>query len=158
MHVELIKPIGYCYGVIHAINFAKKIKEKHQDQNVYIFGMLVHNQEVVNELEELDIHTIDTTNIDIIDKLNSFNNNDVVIFTAHGHPKYYEDILNEKNIIYYDAVCPRVSKNIELIENYEADIIYIGKSKHPETEACLSIKDNVYLYDIKSGFNFNGTL
>jgi len=151
MKVELIKPIGYCYGVIRAINLAKEIRNKHLNKNVYVFGMLVHNQEVVSMLLKDNIKTIDTRNIDVIQKLNEFTTDDVVIFTAHGHKKVYEEILNKNNVLHYDATCPRVEKNIELINNYNGEVIYIGKKNHPETEVCLSLSNKVHLYDINNG-------
>ena len=72
MNVLLSKPIGYCYGVTNAINIAKNIKNKHQDKNVYIFGLLIHNKEIVPYLESFGIKTIDTSNIDVEDSLSKF--------------------------------------------------------------------------------------
>lgn len=158
MNVLLSKPIGYCYGVTNAINIAKNIKNKHQDKNVYIFGLLIHNKEIVPYLESFGIKTINTENIDIEDRLNKFTSDDVVIFTAHGHKKKYEDILKANNVTFYDAVCPRVQDNINLILNSKQDIIYIGKSNHPESEVCKSLTNKLHFYDIKEGFDFSKNL
>ena len=155
MNVLLSKPIGYCYGVTNAINIAKNIKNKHQDKNVYIFGLLIHNKEIIPYLESFEIKTIDTSNIDVENRLNKFTSDDVVVFTAHGHKKHYEEILRNNNVTFYDAVCPRVQDNINLILNAKQDIIYIGKSNHPEAEVCKSLSDKLYFYDIKDGFDFN---
>ena len=35
------------------------------------------------------------------------------------------------------------------------EVIYIGKSHHPETTAALTMNKNTHLYDISSGLNFN---
>ena len=57
--VSFLKPIGHCFGVLKAIEIAKSVKQKHQNQNVYVFGLLVHNEEVVRQLESLDIKTVE---------------------------------------------------------------------------------------------------
>lgn len=158
MRTKLIKPIGYCYGVTNAINFSIDVKNKHEDKNVYIFGLLIHNKEIIPYLEKYNIHTIDTSKINMIERLNKFTCDDVVIFTAHGHKKEYEEILKKNNVIYYDAVCPIVQKNIDLILNTDKDIIYIGKSNHPESEVCRSLKSNVHFYDTSEGFDFSKKL
>ena len=44
MKVYPITPRGYCKGVVRAIELAKK--QAHQD-DVYILGMIVHNQYIV---------------------------------------------------------------------------------------------------------------
>ena len=52
MKVYQIVPRGYCKGVVRAIEIAKKYA--HQD-DVYILGMIVHNQYIVDALENLGI-------------------------------------------------------------------------------------------------------
>ena len=157
MEVIELKPYGYCYGVLEAIKMIQEVKKKHLDKNVYVFGMLVHNNDVVKYLNEQKIFTIDTSNINKEERLEKFTKDDVVVFTAHGHPKRYQEILDKNGIIYYDATCKNVLKNMKLIKDYSNNyqIIYIGKTNHPETEACLSISNNVVLYDIKNGMDYD---
>ena len=80
MSVTLLKPIGHCFGVLKAIEIAKETKEKYKDKNVYVFGLLVHNEEVVKELDNYGIKTIEMNEDNALDLLNQFNKNDVVIF------------------------------------------------------------------------------
>ena len=49
MLVKGIVPRGYCKGVVRAIEIAKK--QAHQTAPVYILGMIVHNQYIVNVLD-----------------------------------------------------------------------------------------------------------
>lgn len=157
MRIYELRPYGYCYGVINAIRIIEEVKQRHKDKNVYVFGMLVHNNDVVKYLETLDIVTIDTTIIDKEKRLREFTSNDVVVFTAHGHDKKYDNVLKENNVTYYDATCKNVLKNMELInENLTlGQVIYIGKKNHPEAEANLCISENVILYDIKDGIDYS---
>ena len=106
--IKLLKPIAHCYGVINAINLAKKVASEHKDKNIYVFGLLVQNEEVVKALEEINIKTIEMNEDNAIELLNKFTPNDIVIFTAHGHPQVYEEILNRNHVTYVDATCKKV--------------------------------------------------
>ena len=152
--VSLLKPIGHCFGVLKAIEIAKAVKQKHTDKNVYVFGLLVHNEEVVKELDNIGIKTVEFTEETAIDKLKQFNKDDVVIFTAHGHPLNYETILNNNGVTFYDATCTKVKECFNVIRAAN-EVIYIGKKGHPETVAALTMNPNAHLYDISSGFNYS---
>ena len=152
--ITLLKPIGHCFGVLKAIEIAKETKEKYKDKNIYVFGLLVHNEEVVKALEENNIKTIEMNEDNAIELLNKFTKDDVVIFTAHGHPQAYEDVLNRNGVTFVDATCKKVKDCFNVIK--EADeVIYIGKSHHPETVAALTMNKNAHLYDIKDGFDYS---
>ena len=152
--ITLLKPIGHCFGVLKAIEIAKETKEKYQDKNIYVFGLLVHNEEVVKALEKINIKTIEMNEDNAIELLNKFTPNDIVIFTAHGHPQVYEEILNRNHVTYVDATCKKVKDCFNVIK--EADeVIYIGKSHHPETVAALTMNPNAHLYDIKQGIDYS---
>ena len=152
--ITLLKPIGHCFGVLKAIEIAKETKEKYKDKNIYVFGLLVHNEEVVKELEENGIKTIEMNEDNAIDLLNRFTKDDVVIFTAHGHPLDYEEILKKNNVTYVDATCKKVKDCFIVIKEAE-EVIYIGKNHHPETVAALTMNKNAYLYDINKGFDYS---
>ena len=152
--ITLLKPIGHCFGVLKAIEIAKEAKEKYKDKNIYVFGLLVHNEEVVKALEENNIKTIEMNEDNAIELLNKFTKDDVVIFTAHGHPQAYEDVLNKNGVTFVDATCKKVKDCFNVIK--EADeVIYIGKSHHPETVAALTMNKSAHLYDIKDGFDYD---
>lgn len=154
MAVILLKPIGHCFGVLKAIEIAKDVKKKHPHQNVYVFGLLVHNEEVVRQLESLDIKTIEIKEDTALDQLKQFNKDDVVIFTAHGHPQVYEDILRKNGVTYYDATCTKVKECFNVIKEAN-EVIYIGKIGHPETVAALTMNKNAHLFDIHGGFDYS---
>lgn len=154
MSVTLLKPIGHCFGVINAINKVKEIREKHPDKNIIVFGLLVHNEEVVKELETLGIKTVVVNQDTALETLNSFTSDDIVVFTAHGHPQIYEEILNKRGVSFYDTTCQKVKECFNAIKNAK-EVIYIGKKNHPETVAALTMNKNTHLYDINSGFDYN---
>lgn len=155
MKIDIIQPSGYCFGVMHAISEAFKIKKNYLQNEVYVFGELVHNEDVIKYLNEHNIHTliINDNEQEIISKLS---NKDILIFSAHGHDEKIEELLKEKNIIFFDTTCKNVKKNLEIIKEYlSKGIIYIGKENHAETKAAISISKNVILYDLDKGINFS---
>lgn len=152
--VEIVKPIGQCYGVNNAIQIAKQAAVDNPNKHVYIFGLLVHNNDVKQELESLNIKTIEVEDGKELDTLKCFKQDDLVIFTAHGHPKEYEEVLNKMNINFIDTTCPIVQKSFNLIKQAK-ETIYIGKNGHPETKAALTMNEKVHLYDIKSGIDYS---
>lgn len=152
--VTLLKPIGHCFGVIKAIELAREVANKYKNKNIYVFGLLVHNEEVTKYLEGLGIKTVDTSSNNPIDLLNNFTKDDIVIFTAHGHPLEYEQILNTRGVLFFDATCSKVKECFKQIKEAE-EVIYIGKNNHPETNAALTMNKNAYLYDIHNGFDYS---
>ena len=151
--VTLLKPIGHCFGVIKAIELAKEIASKYVNKHIYVFGLLVHNEEVIKYLDSLGVKTVDTSIGNPVELLKKFNKDDIVIFTAHGHPKAYEDILNKNNVTFFDATCSKVKDCFNQIKEAE-EVIYIGKAHHPETSAALTMNKNAHLYDINTGFDY----
>lgn len=141
MKVIGIVPRGYCKGVVRSINIAKKNTPK--DKPVYILGMIVHNQYIVNALEDLGIQTIDfkgKTRLELLDEINEGK----VIITAHGASQKVFDKAKEKGLEVIDASCLDVIKTHDLIQdklNEGYEILYIGKKGHPEAEGAISIDE-----------------
>ena len=152
--ITLLKPIGHCFGVLKAIEIAKETKDKYKDKNIYVFGLLVHNEEVVKELDKIGVKTIEFNRDNALEKLKQFTKNDVVIFTAHGHPLQYETILKENDVVFVDATCSKVKACFDVIKAAK-EVIYIGKSGHPETVAALTMNKNAHLYDINREFDYD---
>lgn len=145
--VTMIKPQGYCGGVLKAISIAKQCRQENPNEKITILGNLVHNNYVRQALEYYKINTIDNKNktrIELLDDITS----GIVIFTAHGvSPEVYKK-AESKNLIIVDATCPFVSQTQKIVaqkceEGYK--ILYIGKYKHPEAEAIYSSNPNVVL-------------
>lgn len=157
MKVTLLSPKGYCAGVTNAIKIAYQVKSVNKDRPVYILGMLVHNQIVIDELEKAGIKTLHRNSISDEALLESLDDGSVVIFSAHGHKKQLDELAKEKHFIIYDATCPKVKRNLDIIEEEiknNHQVIYIGHKDHPEALAALSLDEKVFFYDIKSSFNY----
>ena len=154
MEVALIKPQGFCSGVTRAVKLAKQAKEENKDKNIYILGMLAHNQILIDDLSKEGFVTLTGKEEEEINRLND---GDVLIFTAHGHDYKLDELAKEKGLITYDATCFKVKDNLNKIKeeiNNGHQVIYIGQSGHKETNAALAVSKNVSLYDTKLLINY----
>lgn len=140
MKIIKISPRGYCYGVVDAMVLAQEAAHNPDlPRPIYILGMIVHNQHVVDAFEKQGIITLDGADrrslLEQIDK-------GTVIFTAHGVSPDLVERAKEKGLAVVDATCPDVTSTHELIRKKIAEgyhIIYIGKKGHPEPEGALGI-------------------
>ena len=131
MQVILSKLSGFCGGVNNTITKAKE-EILNTKEPVYCLGQIVHNEEVIKELESLGMITVD--------KLKNIPNNSKVIIRAHGEPQETYNIASQMNLQLIDLTCPKIKIIREKIYNHINDsfIIIIGKKNHPETIGNLS--------------------
>lgn len=140
MNVIKISPRGYCHGVVDAMVLAQNAAlDKSLPRPIYILGMLVHNQHVVDAFKEQQIITLEGENrLEILEQIES----GTVILTAHGVSLEVKRRAKEKGLVVIDATCPDVIKTHILIEEKTKngyEVIYIGKKGHPEPEGAIGI-------------------
>ncbi len=141
MKVYQIVPRGYCKGVVNAIKIAKEYRNQYPDTPIYILGMIVHNQYIVDALTHLGIHTVakkGKTRLELLDEIDQ----GIVIITAHGAGDDVFQKAKNKGLIVVDATCKDVIKTHQLIKNAikeHKEVLYIGKKGHPESEGALAI-------------------
>ena len=136
-NIKLAKFAGFCYGVKRAVETAKKLKQENPDKNIYILGELIHNTDVINELESLRIKTI----YEVPER-----GDGICIIRSHGEaPEIFEKI-KKAGFELVDLTCPDVKKvqqrAIELAQN-DYFVVIVGKPNHPEV---MAIKANADLY------------
>ena len=130
MEVKVAKTAGFCFGVKRAVEKAYEVAEKEQ-KDVYTYGPIIHNEEVVNDLAQKGVHVIETE--EDLKKLQ----NGIVIIRSHGVPKRIYSLLEEKEIEYVDVTCPFVLKIHRIVERESKagrHIVIIGNEAHPEVE------------------------
>jgi 4-hydroxy-3-methylbut-2-en-1-yl diphosphate reductase len=138
MDVIRITPRGYCYGVVDAMEIARKAaKDPTLPRPIYIIGLIVHNRFAVEELANLGVVTLDGLNrAAILEQVTE----GTVIFTAHGVSPLVKQRAAERGLHVLDATCPDVTKTHDLVTGLVAQgyqIIYIGKKGHPEPEGVI---------------------
>ncbi|WP_125140180.1 4-hydroxy-3-methylbut-2-enyl diphosphate reductase [Clostridium transplantifaecale] len=130
MEVIVAKTAGFCFGVKRAVDQVYEQIEKGKTP-IYTFGPIIHNEEVVRDLEEKGVKVIETE-----DELRGLSEG-VVVIRSHGVGKEIYDILEEKGIEIVDATCPFVKKIHRIVkEQNEAGrrVIIVGNGSHPEVE------------------------
>ena len=141
MKTVRITPRGYCHGVVNAINTITNLDTLSTTSPIYILGMVIHNKQVVESLNHLDLITLhddSKTRLELLDEIDS----GTVIFTAHGvSPEVYKKAI-EKGLNIIDTTCDDVVKSQDTIKGYIEEgysVIFIGKHTHPESEAARGI-------------------
>lgn len=130
MEITVAKSAGFCFGVQRAVDSVYKELEENSGK-IYTFGPIIHNEQVVEDLNKKGIEVIDT-----VEQLKKIKEGTVVI-RSHGVAKEIYDILEQQKLKMVDATCPFVKKihNIVLNEsNNGKTIIIIGNDNHPEVE------------------------
>lgn len=151
MEIHLIEPIGFCFGVTRALDLLRSINK---DSKINLLGMIVHNEEVLSSLKKGNINIIDERKTDLKEALTNINDNETVVFSAHGHPTIFEDIARNKNLTQIDATCPLVALNLTLGQKYALEgLIYIGDKSHLEAASFLYNCPASFFFDISS-FSF----
>ena len=129
MEVVLAKSSGFCFGVKRAVD--RVYEQLAENKKIYTYGPIVHNDDVVANLEEKGVKVLNTK-----EELTELTEGSVVI-RAHGVPKEIYEIMEQKNIECIDATCPFVKRIHKIVEKESAEgrrIIVIGNAKHPEVE------------------------
>ena len=129
MEVILAKSAGFCFGVKRAVE--QVYEQTKTDQPIYTFGPIIHNEEVVRDLEEKGVRVVE--NMDEIGKLSE----GTLIIRSHGVSEETYRRLSESGLKIVDATCPFVKRihNIVAKESEAgAQIVIIGDEGHPEVE------------------------
>ena len=137
MEVTLAKTAGFCFGVKRAVDKVYELADK--EDKVYTFGPIIHNEEVVRDLESKGVQVLNSS-----DELTEVTDG-IVVIRSHGVPKEVYQLMEEKQIRYADATCPFVRKIHKLVEKHSREgrrIVIIGNDHHPEVEGikgwCLT--------------------
>ncbi|MDO8241244.1 MAG: 4-hydroxy-3-methylbut-2-enyl diphosphate reductase [Candidatus Moranbacteria bacterium] len=136
MKITLSQFAGFCDGVRRAFEIVQNIDSEKIKKPVFVLGSLVHNQDVVNKIEEKGIAKIDMQTF-LDSKAGEIG---TLIITAHGAgPKIYE-IAKVKGIEIIDTTCPRVIKVQRLAQVYfnrGYTIILVGDRDHKEVKSIF---------------------
>ena len=140
--VILAKSAGFCFGVKRAVD---TVYEQTGKKNVYTFGPIIHNEEVVKDLEKKGVFVINT-----MEELDDITEGTVII-RSHGVSSAVYEALRKKGVEIVDATCPFVLKIHNIVKQESANgkqIVIIGNEKHPEVEGIMGwSKTQVHVVD-----------
>ena len=133
MNVILAKSAGFCFGVKRAVDTVyERILEK---EPLYTFGPIIHNEEVVRDLEEKGVVVVND-----VDEL-AGKPQGTVIIRAHGVERGVCEKIQTLGFSIVDATCPFVLKIHRLVERYSGEdchIVIVGNASHPEVKGIKS--------------------
>lgn len=120
---------GFCFGVNRAINILYKLIE--EKKPACTLGPIIHNMQMVNELREKGVRTID--------KISEAKENETIVIRSHGVPQSIVNEIKERHLDYIDATCPFVSKIHKIVSETDDDSIVIiaGDKNHPEVQGIM---------------------
>ncbi len=121
---------GACYGVQRALDLVQKVAAEATGP-VRTLGPLIHNPQVVSELEALGVTVTEDAPQDA---------GSTLVLRTHGVVPAVEQAAHERGLEVVDATCPYVKRAHKAAERLQAggyQVIVVGESGHPEVEGIL---------------------
>ena len=131
MKIIKAESAGFCFGVKRAVDTVYKCTETGTDEKIYTYGPIIHNEEVVKDMEKRGVRVIRSE-----EDLAALKEGTVII-RSHGVEKRVYEELEKKGIHIVDATCPFVKKIHKIVEKHSEQgdrIIIIGNPDHPEVQ------------------------
>ena len=130
MQIILAKTAGFCFGVNRAVKLTYELLE--QGRPVATLGPLIHNPQVVEDLESKGAITCDSVD-DVPDGCE-------VVIRSHGVGQSVYDKISTRCLAYHDATCPFVTKIHKIAARAGAEgamLLVAGDAKHPEVQGIV---------------------
>ena len=127
MEVNVAKTAGFCFGVRRAVELVEEQIQK--GKKVYTYGPIIHNEEVVRELEEKGVSILYPE-----DEWETVEKGTIVI-RSHGITRAEQERMLSCGFEIVDATCPFVKKIHRIVEEQSSSgrkIVIIGDETHPE--------------------------
>ncbi len=134
MDIKVARHAGFCFGVHRAVRMAFSAADmKRRDQNIHIYtlGPLIHNPQVVQKLEAMGIHPVES-----VDDAEG----GVLIVRSHGVPPQVLKEARARCREVIDATCPFVKKAQQKVAELADEgftVLIVGDRHHPEVHALL---------------------
>ncbi len=125
MLIKIAKTAGFCFGVNRAVETVLDLTK--QGKRVCTLGPIIHNNQLVEELESKGVRIIDTPN--------QANSDEVLVIRSHGVPQIVEELAKKYSESVTDATCPFVSKIHRIVSNAAAEnrvVLIAGDKNHSE--------------------------
>ena len=128
--ITVAKTAGFCFGVNRAVDMVYKAIDK--GNKVVTLGPIIHNPDVVNDMENKGVR--------VISSVSDANPDETVVIRSHGVPYSVIEELKTKGLEYIDATCPFVSRIHKIVREKSAEgfvILIAGDSSHPEVKGIV---------------------
>jgi len=142
MKINLAKSAGFCFGVRKAITIAMETAKTKKP--IFMLGDIVHNEEVVRQIEKAGIKKINRL---------SKGKNKTLLIRAHGCSKKTLSLAKKLGYTIIDATCPMVKEIHSIAKKLEDSgyrIIIIGDKRHDEVQGIAGqLKTKAIIIDKK---------
>lgn len=132
MEIITAKSAGFCFGVKRAVEMAEKIAD--EKERVYTYGPIIHNENVVKDLEEKGVFALEP-------KEESLKKGDMdIIIRSHGVAKEVQEKMSSCGNRVLDATCPFVKKIHNIVSEHSESgeqIVIFGAEEHPEVRGIM---------------------
>jgi len=138
--VRIARRTGFCYGVREAIDKAKESSAAGKD--THTLGQVVHNEGVIQDLQELGIRTVDT--------LDDVDHGAAVVIRAHGVKPEVMGRAAERGLEVIDGTCTWVlqeHKELARLVEEGYTIILLGTPNHAEVVGMLGFAPDAIVVD-----------
>lgn len=137
--ISVAKTAGFCFGVDNAVKIVyNKLNSRH---NVATLGPIIHNPNVVADLEQKGVKAIDITQAQ---------KGQTVVIRSHGVGRKTYDELEKAGAEIVDATCPFVSRIHKLVSSHSKKggaVLIAGDPAHPEVEGIMGhCEGDVYTF------------
>ena len=116
------------------------MKLENPDKDVFVLGELIHNTEVIHELEKLGIYTLNEI---------PEHGDGICVIRSHGESPEVIEKIKAAGFTTVDLTCPDVKKVQQKAVELAKDgyyLVIVGKSEHPEV---IAIRANAKLWSDK---------
>jgi len=138
MKVMLAKTAGFCFGVKRAVDTVyeqiAQAETNTETKKIFTFGPIIHNAEVVRDLEEKGVSVIESESD--LPKIAG----QILIIRSHGVARRVYDAAMAHDITVVDATCPFVKKIHEIADRESQDgkyVLIVGDPSHPEVQGIM---------------------
>ncbi len=124
MSIKIAKTAGFCYGVKRAVDKTYELINRNEIK-ISTLGHLIHNREVVCDLEKHGVFSYD--------RVEDIPQDSAVIIRTHGVKKSVIESLSGREV--FDFTCPFVAKIHKIVSEHHSkdyQIVIVGDEKHPE--------------------------
>ena len=111
MIVITAQTAGFCFGVKRAVDQVYRQVEEGKTP-IYTYGPIIHNEEVVRELEEKGVRILNGE-----EELAEISEGTVII-RSHGVPERIYRMIEDKKLEMVDATCPFVKKIHRIVSEH----------------------------------------
>ena len=130
--IILARSAGFCFGVQRAVS--KVYDETDRGGDIYTYGPIIHNTEVVADLEKRGVHVVESA-----EEISSLKQGTVII-RSHGVSREIDTLIRESGLRCIDATCPfvkRIHRTVEAASAEGKKIVIIGNPVHPEVMGIM---------------------